>query len=484
MAASTPATSPRPASPKPAAGASKSAALSLDDEAILTKCRRAKNSPKFGRLHDHGDWAGYTSESEGVFALLGILAFYTDDAGQLERIMGRSAFAGEGRKWSDREDYRSTSIANALEGKTKSYTPPPPPPRLGAGREQTNGDGHAPGGERQGDPEAPGPDDGEAGPTAEAEAPGHDAAVPRERPAIEISTERHEVVDATIKALAADPDLYRRGNMLVQVIDEPNESVPLTGKTTLAGVRGTPSIVSLSDAITGCFLTRNATFFQWRKAKGGRGLSADVHPPDWLIKAVATRKVLAGHPPAGWPSSSAPTPGPTGRSSRPAGIRPARRGTLYRPSIEFPPVPAAADPGGRRGRLGADRGVVGQFPFATEDDEAVFLAALLTVIARPGDRRAGPGHRRRRQQGRVRQGPADRRHRPDRRERARRPDLELPGRPGRRRPKVKVAIALRRQVGRPLRQPGRRARPTATRPSIGTITALDHQRPHPGVVEA
>src|SRR5689334_11914802 len=72
------ASKPARASRRPAA-----APLTLDDEAIVEKCRRAANGAKFEALYDRGDTAGYASASEADYALLGVLKFYTDDAAQL-----------------------------------------------------------------------------------------------------------------------------------------------------------------------------------------------------------------------------------------------------------------------------------------------------------------------------------------------------------------------------------------------------------------
>lgn len=66
-----------------------------DDEELLARARTARNGPKFDRLFA-GDWAGYPSESEGRYALLGELYFWTGgDPDRMERLARRSGFATE-----------------------------------------------------------------------------------------------------------------------------------------------------------------------------------------------------------------------------------------------------------------------------------------------------------------------------------------------------------------------------------------------------
>ena len=98
-------------------------------------------------------------------------------------------------------------------------------------------------------------------------------------------------VDLTVLKQAID--LYRRGDMLVNVVREQEDTVRLTSTTTLRGVAGSPKIIPLSDAGVGCMLTKNIQFFRWKADKHGEFISVPDHPPDWLIKAVATRKYLS-----------------------------------------------------------------------------------------------------------------------------------------------------------------------------------------------
>jgi hypothetical protein len=201
-----------------------------------------------------------------------------------------------------------------------------------------------------------------------------------DRPAIEISRERHVNVEATVKALAGDPELFRRGDSLGIVVEEAGDVMELDIGIELKNAMGGVRFLPLSEPGVGCCLTKNATFFEWRVDKSGEFQACDIHPPNWLIKAVATRGYWPGIRPllaiSGCPyvrsDGSIPRPGYDGST-----------GTLYRPSVELKPLPknlSFDDATKAAKRLLA---LVSQFPFATDDDKAVWLAALLTAIQRP-----------------------------------------------------------------------------------------------------
>jgi putative DNA primase/helicase len=205
------------------------------------------------------------------------------------------------------------------------------------------------------------------------------------RPALEVTTERHIVVEETIKALGQDPDVFQRGGSLGIIIQESGEVAKLTAGIELRNAGGSSRFLPLTEPNVGCYLTRNATFFNWRKDGDGNDLAIDIHPPNWLIKSVATR----GH----WPGirhlvsiAECPFIRPDGSMPSP-GYDPAT-GILYRPSIQLPALPrrpTQADAQAARDRLNE---LVIQFPFATGYDWSVWLSALLTAIQRPAI--AGP----------------------------------------------------------------------------------------------
>jgi putative DNA primase/helicase len=91
----------------------------LNDAAILDKLRRAKNGPSFERLWQ-GDTEGYASASEADLALCGMLAFYTQDPGQIERLVEQSGLWDE--KWRNRPAYRQGTIQQAIAHRSGTYT--------------------------------------------------------------------------------------------------------------------------------------------------------------------------------------------------------------------------------------------------------------------------------------------------------------------------------------------------------------------------
>ncbi len=100
----------------------KGGAASATDDAVVEKCRSAKNAAKFEALFDRGDAHAYHGGDDSVadLALLNILKFWTQDAGQLERLFSASALGRRG-KWRDRHDYRMRTIGRALKDLGEVY---------------------------------------------------------------------------------------------------------------------------------------------------------------------------------------------------------------------------------------------------------------------------------------------------------------------------------------------------------------------------
>ena len=68
-----------------------------------------------------GDIHGYPSPSEADQALVSLLAFYSQDEQQLDRLYRRSGLCRQ--KWLDRSDYRLRTITRALSSLRETYTP-------------------------------------------------------------------------------------------------------------------------------------------------------------------------------------------------------------------------------------------------------------------------------------------------------------------------------------------------------------------------
>jgi DNA-binding transcriptional ArsR family regulator len=91
------------------------------DEAVVEKCRAAGNAAKFEDLFYRGLTFPYgDDDSRADLALLSMLAFWTQDPVQLERLFSASAL-GQRDKWRRRSDYRQRTIRKALDGLGETY---------------------------------------------------------------------------------------------------------------------------------------------------------------------------------------------------------------------------------------------------------------------------------------------------------------------------------------------------------------------------
>lgn len=104
------------------ANAEASALSGPTDKMVIQKCRAAHNAAKFADLFDRGDIRAHHGGDDSVadLALLGIMAFYTQDVTQLERLFSSSAL-GRREKWRQRDDYRRRTISRALTGLGETY---------------------------------------------------------------------------------------------------------------------------------------------------------------------------------------------------------------------------------------------------------------------------------------------------------------------------------------------------------------------------
>lgn len=92
----------------------------LSDADVIRLARDAGNGHRFDALYN-GDTAGHGGEDSAAdLALLAMLAFWTQDEAQLDRLFRRSGLSRE--KW-ERASYRQPTIAKALQ-RTETYSPP------------------------------------------------------------------------------------------------------------------------------------------------------------------------------------------------------------------------------------------------------------------------------------------------------------------------------------------------------------------------
>lgn len=85
----------------------------MDDEIILSIARHSENGEKFRALYDYGDVHKYHGgdDSAADQGLCNLLAFFTQDPDQIDRLFRGSALMRE--KW-ERDDYRERTIQKAI----------------------------------------------------------------------------------------------------------------------------------------------------------------------------------------------------------------------------------------------------------------------------------------------------------------------------------------------------------------------------------
>ncbi|MCH8054993.1 MAG: hypothetical protein IH857_02415 [Deltaproteobacteria bacterium] len=96
----------------------------LEDNALLRKAFAAKNGSRIKALYE-GNMSGYPSQSEADLALCSLLAFWTEDPTQLDRIFRTSGLYRE--KWdeghyADGQTYGQKIISKALAGNRQHYS--------------------------------------------------------------------------------------------------------------------------------------------------------------------------------------------------------------------------------------------------------------------------------------------------------------------------------------------------------------------------
>jgi hypothetical protein len=109
----------------------------LEDAVLLDKARAAQNGTRFTALWS-GDITGYDSPSNADLALCVRLAFWTQDAAQIDRLFRQSGLVRD--KWDEKrgaQTYGERTIAEALARRTEHYRAP--------GEAQRRRNGQAPG---------------------------------------------------------------------------------------------------------------------------------------------------------------------------------------------------------------------------------------------------------------------------------------------------------------------------------------------------
>jgi hypothetical protein len=193
------------------------------------------------------------------------------------------------------------------------------------------------------------------------------------RPVVLISPDEHEVIAATVKALAdRDDGLYQRGGELAIVTRDPRPTKRLRPS-------GSPRIIPVRLPHLRTRVARHVQFVQRVETKDG-ATDRRVHPPRWLVEGVAAATAWPGIPVLEAVTET-PTLRPDGTVLQTQGYD-EQTGVLYQPSADFPPVPdepTRADAERARAEL---LEAVCDFPFASAAHRAAWLAGLLTPLAR------------------------------------------------------------------------------------------------------
>ncbi|HMN39499.1 MAG TPA: bifunctional DNA primase/polymerase [Phycisphaerales bacterium] len=181
-----------------------------------------------------------------------------------------------------------------------------------------------------------------------------------------LDTDEHRVVDDAVKALASDPDVYCRGNILVRVVE-------------VAADPGTPptqSIVRLEPPTLRERLTLHGEIMKYNKD----GDQVPAHPTGWLVSALEARGFWPGiRPLAG--VADAPLLRRDGSICAVSGYD-AATGVVVTIPEGFPAAPT--DPTLEDARAAVEElvQVVCDFRFESPEHRSAWLAAIITTIAR------------------------------------------------------------------------------------------------------
>ncbi len=198
-----------------------------------------------------------------------------------------------------------------------------------------------------------------------------------ERPQIVVSHREDQVCDQVLAALAArEPNLFRRGGILVQTVPAEDAAA---GQRPLHRPPGAPRVREVAEPRLRELMARHCDFLKASEGKDGVEMKP-AHPPQWAARALLHRHA--------WPELprleglvEGPVLTASGAVLQAPGHDPSS-GLYQLPNRRFRPVPARPTGGDVRRSLARLREVVADFPFASEAHLAAWLASLLTPLAR------------------------------------------------------------------------------------------------------
>ncbi len=200
-------------------------------------------------------------------------------------------------------------------------------------------------------------------------------------------THREDLVcDQAIEALAAgEPNLFRRGGLLVQVV--PAEDTGDAGELLHRPPRG-PRIVEVPEPRLRELLARHCAFVVRKATRGGGSELKPAHPPAWAVREILSRP--------SWPRVrriegivEGPVLRPDGSVLQHPGYD-AASGLYCAPAVDFERVPEAPTRDQAEDALAVLTEAVCDFPFGGEAHFSAWLASLLTPLARYAFRGPSP----------------------------------------------------------------------------------------------
>jgi hypothetical protein len=320
----------------------------LEDMTILEKARTARNGAgeKFAALFA-GDVTGYPSASEADLALCVRLAFWTQDAAQIDRLFRQSGLLRD--KWDKQgggQTYGTRTIGEALARQTQHYRQ-----RHGATQDaQRRRNGHGP----------------------EAEAP-TDA---REdmRPVIRIGPDITRMVDEGQDALLNLPQaplIFQRARRLSTI------ARGVKAPKWLHRAADAPVIIEAQDAYLDELATKAA---RWEKYDKRGKCWEEVTPPTRFVKTLLARP--------GWPFPllegiiHSPTLRPDGSLIVRPGYDPDTGLFFDANGTTFPPLRRHLTLDDARSAIGRLQEVVQDFPFAEKWHFSAWLSGVTSVVCR------------------------------------------------------------------------------------------------------
>lgn len=194
----------------------------------------------------------------------------------------------------------------------------------------------------------------------------------RQTPLIRTGPAIHEQGDAAVAVLAADPNLYQQGGHLVRVVRvDPSEATPQKPD-------GTPEVRRIATETLREQLSRYA---RWEKFDIRADAWIPCAPPQDVAAAVSKRGEWRGLRPLDAVSET-PIVRPDMSILETPGYDAATR-VLYLPGFQAMQVRSAPTLEQSKAALAALLELVKEIPFEKEEQKFVFIAALLSLFARP-----------------------------------------------------------------------------------------------------